>query len=137
MPRNSNWSWMAVFFVMLMGVAVSVKAQAPPQFKADMLMSGPGGMNMQGKLYFSGGKMRMEMGMGGRNSIMIMDPVKKVAYMVMPEEEMYMEMNANAPGPMKPPKVDAMDPANPCGSAGVTACKKLGTETVNGYASEK
>lgn len=136
MLRTSVWAQRISVFLLLMGVSVSVQAQAPPQFKADMQMSGSGS-NIQGKIYFSGGKMRMEMAMEGQNQVMIIDPAKKVVYMLMPAEEMYMEMNANAPGPMKPPKVEAMDPANPCSSEGVTACKKLGTEIVNGYASEK
>ena len=136
MQTSKVWARGALCTVLLMGASVFWQAQAPPQFKADMQMSG-GGSNMQGKIYFSGGKMRMEMAMGGQNQVMIVDPTKKVTYMLMPADEMYMEMNANAPGPMKPPKVEAMDPANPCSSEGVTACKKLGTETVNGYASEK
>ncbi|MBI4480781.1 MAG: DUF4412 domain-containing protein [Acidobacteria bacterium] len=136
MSINNSWTRRISLFLFLLSVSIFLRAQAPPQFKADMQMSGRGN-NMQGKIYFSGGKMRMEMAMGGQSQVMITDPVKKAVYMVMPEQELYMEMNANAPGPMKPPKVEAMDPANPCSSEGVTACKKLGTETVNGYASEK
>lgn len=136
MPKNSCWFRIPVCLVMLWGVTVFLRAQAPPQFKADMQMSG-GGSNMQGKVYFSGGKVRMEMDMEGHNQAMIVDPAKSVLYMLMPEDKMYMEMSANAPGPMKTPKVEAMDPANPCGSKGITTCKKIGTETVNGYASEK
>ncbi|MBI3933884.1 MAG: DUF4412 domain-containing protein [Acidobacteria bacterium] len=126
----------AVISVLLMGASVFLRAQAPPQFKADMQVNA-GQNNFGAKIYLSGGKMRMEMAMEGHNQVMIVDPAKKVYYMIMPDEKMYMEMSTDAPLPMEPPKVETMDPANPCSSKDLTACKKIGTETVNGYESEK
>ena len=127
----------AVISVLLMGVSVFLRAQAPPQFKADMQMSGPGGGTMNGKAFFGGSKVRMELDIAGQNQIMIVDISKKIVYMLMPDEKMYMEMPADSPGSMRAPKVDPMDPANPCSTAGVTVCKRIGSETVNGYPTEK
>ena len=124
-------------FLFLMGVAIFLRAQAPPQFKADMQMSGPGGGTMNGKMYVGGTKVRMELGMGGMSQIMIVDISKKIVYTLMPDQKMYMEMPTDSPGSMRAPKMNPMDPANPCTTAGVTICKRLGTETVNGYPAEK
>ena len=124
-------------FLFLMGVAIFLRAQAPPQFKADMQMSGPGGGTMNGKMYVGGTKVRMELGMGGMSQIMIVDISKKIVYTLMPDQKMYMEMPTDSPGSMRAPKMNPMDPANPCTTAGVTVCKRLGTETVNGYPAEK
>ena len=127
-------------FLFLMGAAVCLQAQAPPEFKADLLMSGGrGGDTIRGKMYFGAAKIRMEMSVGGEKQIMIVDTAKKVQYFIMPEDEMYMEMrnDASMPGAPKTPKVEVMDPANPCSGDPKANCKKLGTETVNGRATEK
>ena len=138
MLRNNYLFRLVVGLAALWAMAYPAHAQAPGPFKADLQMSGgrtPG--NMQAKIFFSSGKVRMEMAMGGQNQVMISDTAKSVLYMVMPADKMYMEMNAHAPGPMRTPKVDSVDPANPCSNTVITSCKKLGTETVNGYATEK
>jgi hypothetical protein len=101
------------------------------------ISGGPGGQTMRGTMYFGGSKIRMEMAMGGSNQIMIVDTVNKTQIMIMPDNKMYMEMPSGAAGMMKTPKVDVMDPANPCAGGGATQCKRIGAETVNGYATEK
>ena len=138
MSKGSRWLWVFVCFGVLVGTDGYLRAQPPPQFKADMQMSG-GRNNMSGKIYLSSGKMRMEMAMPGqgRVQVMIADPAKSVVYMIMAEEKMYLEMRGGAMGPLAPPKVESMDPANPCANTGLTSCKKIGTETVNGYETEK
>ena len=126
-----------VYFFIWTGWIALLQAQAPPQFKTDMQMSGPGGGIMNGKMFVSGTKVRMELDMGGDSQIMILDLSKKVQYMLMPDEKMYMEVPLNAPNGMRAPKMDPLDPANPCATSGVTACKRIGSETVNGYPTEK
>ena len=127
-------------FLFLVGAAVSLQAQAPPEFKADLLMSGGrGGDTIHGKMYFGAAKIRMEMSVGGEKQIMIVDTAKKVQYLIMPEDEMYMEMRNDASMPRAPKtlKVEVMDPANPSSGDPKANCKKLGTETANGCATEK
>ena len=50
MLQTSVWAQRISVFLFLMGASVSAQAQAPPQFKADMQMSG-GGNNMQVKMW--------------------------------------------------------------------------------------
>src|SRR3990172_9573022 len=132
MPKWNARAQNIILLLFLMGLSVLLRAQAPPQFKADMQMSGPGGGIMNGKVFFGGYKVRMELDMGGVKQITIMDISKKIVYMLMPDEKMYMEMPTNSPGSMRAPTVDPMDPANACATSEVTACKRIGSETVNG-----
>lgn len=117
-------------------------AQIPtgiPQFSADMKMSGRG-EGMTGKMYFGGQKTRMDMNSPRGEMIMINDIPKKTAYMLMPQQRMYMEMNTamqamgRGRGP-RMPDAKPFDPANPCPEGDV--CKKVGTETVNGRSCDK
>lgn len=107
-----------------------------PSFSADMKMAGKG-VSSTGKLYSSGDKVRMEIkaqaakaGPMG-NMIMISDSTKKLAYMLMPEQKMYMEMStANAE--KKGPSYRSYNPLNPCEGLPNTKCTKVGTEMMNG-----
>lgn len=112
-----------------------------PQFSADMKMSGGRGQEMTGKMYFGGQRMRYEMNAGGRDVISIHDAKTQTSYMIMPQQKMYMEMNANGMGRMgrgpRMPDAKAFDPNNPCANETGTTCKKVGTETVNGRSCDK
>ena len=61
--------------------------------------------------------------------------------MIMPQQKMYMEMNANGMGRMgrgpRMPDAKALDPTNPCAAEPNYTCKKVGTETVNGRSCDK
>lgn len=123
------------------------RAQAPgmaaPSFSADMSATQPKERPMKGKMYMGGGRMRMDMTHDGGKMSMITDPAKKTTYMVMHDQQMYMEMSMDGPmmgGPMgrgpKMPDVKAMTD-NPCaGHAGVT-CKMVGAEMMNGRMCDK
>lgn len=131
-------------YIAVVILAVMAAAQIPtgiPQFSADMKMSGHGGGGMNGKIYFGGQKMRFEMNAGGHASVMISDPAKKTMYMLMPQEKMYMEMNANMAGGRgrgpHMPDAKPMDPSNPCSTDSNYTCKKAGTETMNGRACDR
>lgn len=110
-------------------------AQTPGPFSADMAFSGGQGMSATGKLFFNGDKVRMEMTTQGHSSVMISDQAKKTAYMLMPQQKMYMAMptdGAAAGGRRRGPDWRAYDAANPCANMPDTTCTKAGNETVNG-----
>jgi outer membrane lipoprotein-sorting protein len=128
-------------------VTVSMAAaQMPQPFSADMsTKSANGNVNMNGKFYFSPPKIRMDMAdnghrqgpMGGKMS-MIVDGDAKISYMLMLDQQMYMEFPADSQSPMtqRMPKMQDFK-SDPCaGREGVT-CKKVGTETVNGRVCDK
>lgn len=120
--------------------AVPVQAQLAnlPQFSADMNSKIPGGGSTHGKIYFGGSKVRMDMNSGGRDVQIISDIAKKTSYMIMPQQKMYMEMNASGmAGHGRTPDVKPVDPTNPCANTPGTTCKKVGTETVNGRSCDK
>jgi outer membrane lipoprotein-sorting protein len=112
--------------------ALPLLAQVPSPFSADMKFASPQGMSGTGKLYFAGQKVRMEMNAQGHDSIMISDQSRKVAYFVMTQQKMYMEMSTDKPGPRRGPDWQAYDVANPCKTMADTTCEKIGTEVVDG-----
>ncbi len=132
---------LALACLLLLAGAVAL-AQVPniPQFSADMKWSNPEGQPATGKMYWGGGKMRMDMNMQGRQAVMIHDISTKTSYMLMPEQHMYMEMSANNPMMQRlgnAPNLKPFDPANPCASMEGYTCKKIGAETVNGRSCDK
>jgi len=128
----------AIVFAFIASIVMAQVPGAVP-FSADMTMKpakSPDRMN--GKMYFSGSKMRWDMSMRGRDSVMITDIPGKVSYMVMPQQKMYMEMRADQM--QHGPKMDnfkSYDPNNPCANAEDMTCEKGGSETVNGRAADK
>jgi hypothetical protein len=130
--------------ILLLCVAASAQTPGAPQFSADMSATSKRDAGMKGKMYMGGGKMRMDMTAEGGKMSMITDPAKKVTYVVMHEQQMYMELSADGRmGGMNPmgrgpkmPDVQALSD-NPCaGSPGVT-CKSVGTEMMNGRMCDK
>jgi len=135
----------------LLLLAVPVFAQMPQPFSADFTTtSANGNANMKGKFFFSPPKVRMDMtdtgqrqkapGPFGGKMSMIMDGDAKIAYMLMPDAQMYMEFPTNANNPMTQRQTQWQDfKGDPCSfdkDQGAT-CKKLGTETVNGRSCDK
>lgn len=130
----------AVLFAYFACVAFAQIPGATP-FSADMTMKMKDGKGMNGKVYFSGNKMRQEMSMEGHDVIQIMDMQRKVADTLMPQQKMYMEMNYGQMmqqhrGP-RMPDLKSFDPSNPCAQAEDMTCEKVGTETVNGRNTDK
>ncbi len=132
--------------LLIVGTAAPVLAQIQlanlPQFSGDMQMTGHGGREVTGKMYFGGTRMRMDMSMmgGERESVMIFDLPKQTTYMLMPQQNMYMEFAAQTGGRRRGPNFSDMkpyDPNNPCANEQGVTCKKLGTETVNGRTCDK
>lgn len=129
--RNSLLSLLA-----LAGLAIA--QAAPTQFSGDFYTK-TGREEMTGKMYFGGDKVRMDMTAEGRRMSQIVDTKKQVIYMIMHDEKMYMEMPANAkmPGGPPRPKMEAVDPNNPCAQEPGMECKKVGEEVVNGRNTDK
>jgi outer membrane lipoprotein-sorting protein len=140
----------AVCILLFFAVSAAFAYQMPQPFSADFsTTSANGNANMKGKFFFSLAKVRMDMtdtgqrqaaGPFGGKMSMIMDGDAKMAYMLMPDQQMYMEFPTNANNPMTQRQTQWQDfKGDPCTFSkdqGAT-CKKLGTETVNGRSCDK
>jgi hypothetical protein len=78
------------------------------------------------KIYSAAGKERMEMDMGGMQSVMILRPDKKVAWMLMPAQRMYMELD------LSQAKQQAAS-----GPPEDVTIEKVGEETIGGHSTTK
>ena len=143
---------LSVFAICIIAfLAMPALAQMPQPFSADFsTTSANGNVNMKGKFFFALPKMRMDMtdtgqqrqnaGPFGGKMSMILDGDAKMAYMLMTEQQMYMEFPTDANNPMmqRMPKLSDYngDPCSGRKDQGMT-CKKVGTETVNGRSCDK
>jgi len=129
---------LAVLIVLSFGMAAQV---GPTPFSADLTAKDKGGQTMNGKFYFSGEKLRIDMNTERGNMIMVHNIPEKVTYMIMPQQKMYMEMHAGQSPMMKRApdirNLKSFDPNNPCASLTDTTCEKVGSETVNGRSTDK
>ncbi len=121
--------------IFLFAAVPAVLAQQP--FSADLKMAMGESMQMDGKVFFSGQKIRMEMKMPQGESVTIADPAKQTTYMLMPAQKMYMEMNAAMMQRRRTPELKQFDMNNPCANAPNLTCKKIGTDTVHGRTCDK
>jgi outer membrane lipoprotein-sorting protein len=125
----------------LLVVVVSVFAQMPgfTPFSGDMTSKMSDGKSMNGKVYFTTNKMRMDMNMGGKDAVLINDTAKSTSYMIMPSQKMYMEFHAGQGmrGVPKMSDLKSYDPNNPCAQSPEVTCEKQGSETVNGRSTDK
>jgi hypothetical protein len=117
-----------------------VFAQAPSMspFTGDIAIKNKEGKDLNGKLYFSGSKMRMDMNSGGRDAVMIYDIASKTSYMIMPQQKMYMEMKAGQMARNLPKISDlkSYDPDHPCAQQENMTCEKIGSETIDGRSTD-
>lgn len=131
---------LAVSVVSFLLFATSGIAQAPSQFSADMIMHSQRG-DMNGKMFYAGKKIRMDMQSPGGSVSNITDITAKKNYMLMHDGRMYMEHDLDQPYPIgrgpRTPVVREFDPANPCANRSDMTCKKVGSETVNGRDCDK
>lgn len=113
--------------VMMFGfTSATLAAEGPKvEYSADTGMEMEQGA-MKGHVYAAPGKERREMDQGGQKMITIMRQDKKVVWMLMPEQKMYMEMPINGdrpqPGDMSGYKIEQTT---------------VGKETVNGVSATK
>ena len=131
----------AIAFAVL--VTLCAVAQMGPQavpFSADLqATSSRGGdtpSNVTGKLYFTSGRIRMDLQGEGHGGVIILTNAKTdTSDMLMPGQHIYMEFKisqtAHQPG-MAPNIKPFRDPSDPCADKQGTTCKKVGVEQVNG-----
>lgn len=147
--KQKLFARLAVCILAFLAVPAAFAYQMPQPFSADMsTTSANGNMNMKGKVFFSLPKFRMDMtdtgqrqaGPFGGKMSMIVDGDAKMAYMLMTEQQMYMEFPTDANNPMaqRTPKWQNFK-GDPCtfNKDQSATCKKLGTETVNGRSCDK
>ena len=110
------------------------------QFSATAVQTDPQGKTKMSKLYFGDGVMRTETSHEGQTRVSIMDNNQRVAWMLNPAKQEYVEMRG--PAPSQPGKESRPqmpdDPGSPCqaGREGFT-CNKLGVENVHGRPTDK
>ena len=97
-----------------------------PEFSADSV-SGFSGRTQKAKLYFSNNKWRMESEAYGRKTITIVRADKKVMWILMPDQKMYMEQKIS----------DEHMVGRTEKIPGELERKKVGSEKVNGYPCSK
>lgn len=118
----------AKHFLLVLAIALVTPAVAfegpKVEYSGDSYMETAEG-TMQGKVYSTPGRERREFVQQGERQIMIMHRDKKVVWMLMPEDKMYMEM--------KIPKEGRKDDL----SGYKMETTRVGTETVNGVSTTK
>lgn len=77
--------------LLVAGTATAAEEKLNVEYSADQVIEAEDGA-MKGRIFYTPTKERREMNQGGQNMIMITRHDKKVAWTVMPEEHMYMEM---------------------------------------------
>ena len=97
------------------------------EFTATMVTKA-GGVEIPGKIYVKENKVRNEVQAGGQTSIHILRPDKKVVWIIMPKQKAYVEM---------PITHTAQQKMLPLTEDQKAKMKKVGTETINGYACDK
>lgn len=133
--------FVVVLAVMLL-LAGTALAQMPNPFSADEVLT-PNNRAEQpftGKIYFDGtGRMRIDMNARGQTSTSIVDTKNKVAYTIMPQQQMYMEMNLDQIDKMQKGRASftPYDASRPCANQPDYTCAKVGSESVNGRSCDK
>jgi hypothetical protein len=97
------------------------------EFSASMITKASG-MEIPGKIYVKGDKMRNEIQAQGQTIINIMRPDKKVVWIIMPQQKAYMEMPITQETQQKMMTLTQKQKAK---------MKKVGTETIEGYTCDK
>jgi len=136
-------------FVAILVPALSLQmatAQIPQltPFSSDVqVTSGRGASgthDVTGKVYVNREHMRMDMNATAGGAIMITTFATKTSDLLMPEQHMYMEFNANQAMARRPGVATNIkpftDPSNPCANEAGATCKNLGVEEVNGRAAD-
>jgi hypothetical protein len=130
--------------VIAVGVLLSllVAAQMPPPvtpFSADLEATSDRGGNIprevKGKLYFTRGRIRIDMRGPSGDVIIITNATTHTTDMLLSPQHIYMEFKTDqaSPRPGMAPNIRPLrDPSNPCADEQGTTCKKVGVEQVNG-----
>ena len=89
-----------LFAALLLAVSASAQNQPTVEYSADTIMEYGEG-TMKGKVYIAPGKERSEMNAGAGKMVNITRKDKKVTWMLMAEDKMYMETKHSAAAPSK------------------------------------
>jgi hypothetical protein len=114
--------------VLLITVLVFSVSGNAADFSADMFHKSSMG-SFKGKMFLKGDNFRQEMNIGGQKQITIFRKDKGVVWVLMPGQEMYMEMSAGSQKDMAPVDPDELEKMG--------KKKFLGKEKVNGYMCSK
>ena len=120
--QRSLWG-IALGTVLLLAASLVQAAE----FTATMVTKA-GGVEIPGKIYVKENKVRNEVQAGGQTSIHILRPDKKVVWIIIPQQKAYVEM---------PITHTAQQKMMPLTEDQKAKMKKVGTETINGYACDK
>lgn len=130
-----------LFLIILFSVALIPHAPAESvQFSATAVQTGAEGDATMSKLYVGDGVVRAESSHEGQARISIMDSKRRIAWILNPEKQEYVEMRGPAPsnqGEAAPPLLPD-EPGSPCEARKEGfSCNKLGVENVNGRQADK
>lgn len=114
--------------IAVISVLVLCASSFAAEFSADVVITGQN-MTVKTKLYVKGKNVRQEMSQQGMNQAQIMRMDKKVMWMLMPDQKMYMEMPLTSNNEKLPGTEENIDTK--------ADKKELGRETVNGYDCKK
>lgn len=120
--RRRRCGWLLGLGLILL---ISAAAQAA-EFSA-VIVTKFQGKESQGKIYVKGDKVHREFPTGDGMIVTILRPDKEIIWMVLPARQMYMEM----------PFTDEMVKDLTLAAKDLATMKHLGTETVNGYLTDK
>ena len=133
MVATSRWLGRASYCALFVGLSVAAQAQAPVQFSGEIVVRDLDGGTGTGKLYIGATKQRMEFTAFGEVRPTIVDPADDTQRTISPRQRNYMEMpRGESGGPVRIPRLDPVDPNNPCAAGVFDECRRLGAETVNG-----
>ncbi|MEO5373495.1 MAG: DUF4412 domain-containing protein [Alphaproteobacteria bacterium] len=106
------------------------EASAGPSFTAEAVQTQQGQPPETGRIYFSDQGMRMEFQRQGRPVVQIIMPGQGLMRILFPQDKAYAEIK----GPAAPDF--ATRPESPCPPPEAGRCERLGTETIDGVATE-
>lgn len=128
----------AASLAVVLAISATVAGQAPVQFRSDLRVRDLDGNNGTAKLYVGASKLRMEFVVDGETRPTIVEPREQTQFTISPSQKKYVEMShGESGGTVRIPRLFTLNPSNPCSNEQLSECKRLGPETVNGYATEK
>src|SRR5712671_1129728 len=137
MEKQTAWFATTAAAITMLGLATTARAQTV-QFQSDLRVRDGDGHSGTAKLSVGATKLRMDFPVGGETRPTIIDPRNENQFTISPGQKKYMEMPlGESGGTVRVPRLSTLNPANPCASDQLSECKRLGAETLNGYATEK
>jgi len=126
MKDRRIWVISLIVGIMVLVSWISSLAQGPgEEFSADQILSGPAG-EQKGRIYCQKDRWRVDLSHEGRPMIQVFRLDKKVVWMLIPEDKVYMEM------PLFPDQVPWAEKI-----PGEVGRKSLGEEAIHGHPANK